>query len=350
MSSFSVFLTDNCNLNCTYCALGSKGSGRMNLATGMATIEYALLHGGKEPEICFFGTEVLLAWDLVQKLIHYAHRRFRELQAPKGQLERLILSLTTNGLLLNREKLSFLEGAGVELSVSIDGNEQTHDTHRLTVGGQPTYQRLASLFPRLLEYRPLVTIASTFTPQTVAGLYDGIRDIFKQGFRRMAFSLNRDDQTWEDRHFAIYAAQVEKVALWYADMLLAGESNLHMGYLDLVMEDTLNAAAGSCGYGDYQLAVGTDGSFYPCWRLYGWQDLRLGSVQLGLDQSQLLSLRQFDAKNFPECRDCRVARYCQRCPWLNLTEGGAVQHLAKRNCLEKKSNHPGCPQSAGPIA
>jgi uncharacterized protein len=337
MSSYSVFLTDNCNLSCSYCALGNKKVGRMSLETGIAAIDYALRNGGRQPEICFFGTEVLLEWSLAQKLIVYARRRFDELTGQNNGPEKLHLSLTTNGLLLDEGKMAFLEENGVDLSVSIDGNEQTHNTHRLLPNGKPTYQRLASLFPLLLKYRPLVTIASTFTPHTVANLYVGLRDLYSQGFRRMTFSLNRDDPGWHVEHFDIYASQVEQVALWYARLLMAGDSELRLGYLDLVMEGSLNATTGHCGFGEYQLAVGTDGSFYPCWRLYGWPDLRLGDVRRGPDQSQLSKLRLFDFKDLKECADCSVSPYCLRCPWLNLIEGGSVHNLAKRNCQEKKA-------------
>ncbi len=110
-------LTFNCNLRCRYCYVELS---RSNMAEeeGKKAIDWAIRNlqkkGMTSLKIKYAGGEPLLCFDLLKNLHEYARRTAKE----KGlAIKEIIL---TNGTLLKQETISFLQGEGIALMISLD--------------------------------------------------------------------------------------------------------------------------------------------------------------------------------------------------------------------------------------
>lgn len=154
--------TEQCNLRCTYCYFSGGYSGtRLHRPVSLArqTLAAALEHfvrghvglHGIQKSVYFFGGEPLLNWRLIEYGVSTLDRLCDELGVPRSDY---IVQIATNGLLLDSEKLHFLESHGVYCNVSYDG--PSHDATRITKGGNGTAaavrQKVEDAYSNFPEY------------------------------------------------------------------------------------------------------------------------------------------------------------------------------------------------------
>lgn len=136
--------TLDCNLRCWYCYEEHlKGTG-MQPET-MDAIKHLIDCKVSDTRlkhlaITFFGGEPLLKWkDVVKPLIKYGVGSARERGIGFNT------GFTTNGVLLTRDKFSFLEQLGLRgtsFQISFDGSRAIHDRSRVYDAAHPTFDRM----------------------------------------------------------------------------------------------------------------------------------------------------------------------------------------------------------------
>ena len=118
ITSVMLNVTHACNLRCRYCFVNQKPE-TMIYQTAKDTVHF-LLNNCKEnetPSINFFGGEPMLCWDsIIVPLTKYIRE---ELKTPFD------LSMTTNGTLLNEERIQFMKDNHIGMLFSIDGSQVT---------------------------------------------------------------------------------------------------------------------------------------------------------------------------------------------------------------------------------
>ncbi len=153
IESISLFVTQECNLRCIYCYGngGSYGSGGvMTQRTARKAVDWLIEQSGKVKElrINFFGGEPLLNFPLVQDVLEYALERGR---ACGKQFE---FDITTNGSLLDDEKIAFFKEHDIVPMVSIDGPKELQDRQRPFKNGKGSYDVIAPRIRNLLSVLP----------------------------------------------------------------------------------------------------------------------------------------------------------------------------------------------------
>ncbi len=125
-------LTQQCNLRCEYCCYGEhypelrKPSAQtMSLETAKSEVTNFMSLCSEECSIGLYGGEPLLEFDLLKNIVLFAEAQARQ----RGLSVRF--SMTTNGTLLTDEKLHFLVAHEFNIMVSLDGNKESHDRHRV---------------------------------------------------------------------------------------------------------------------------------------------------------------------------------------------------------------------------
>ena len=93
--NFTVHLTENCNMACSYC-LREKTPRDMSPETLYKTIDLAYSKGNKAG-FCFFGGEPLLKKDLIYEALDYCEKKTSETGMP------FACKMTTNGTLIDEE-------------------------------------------------------------------------------------------------------------------------------------------------------------------------------------------------------------------------------------------------------
>lgn len=137
--SVMLMATYECQLRCDYCRV-DRGPRRMDAATARRGADLLLSSRAGHLILNFFGGEPLLAWDLVRETALYARER-------RGGRP-LRVNLTTNGLLLDDEKIAFLKGVDGYVHLSLDGAADGNAS-RLRGAGAGAQARMEDALRRL---------------------------------------------------------------------------------------------------------------------------------------------------------------------------------------------------------
>jgi uncharacterized protein len=169
-------VTQQCNLRCKYCVYGGGYLYRRNHTTGAMSFEtakkaidyiYNIIKHRKKREIYFgfYGGEPLLNFKLIKKIVRYINEKFRHFNSS--------FYMTTNGTLLDEEKIDFFVENSFHLSISLDSGKSQNDSKRVFANGAGTFdtitEKLKMVKARSAEYlKNEVEILSTFSPDLSA--------------------------------------------------------------------------------------------------------------------------------------------------------------------------------------
>lgn len=139
-------ITERCNINCTYCYMFNKESKlyeskpkQMSHETMAAVAKFladsAIAVDASVVHVIFHGGEPTM-----MNLANFeAH--CKTLLDVVGAKAKLIFSLQTNAMLISESWIRLLEKYRIVVGVSLDGNRETNDLHRIDHTGRGTYDR-----------------------------------------------------------------------------------------------------------------------------------------------------------------------------------------------------------------
>lgn len=256
-----IFVTNRCNLRCEYCSSRDMLNFPVSLSLGFKEMSraadlFALYGKSPAPEprtIAFSGGEPFLEFDEVARTISHIRR----------QREKFLISLTTNGTLLNEERVRFLAENGVCLIVSLDGTRGATDRHRkFSSGGgsvsDAVIRNLKKLPPGYL--RP-VHVTVTVTSGTIGSVVRSARFLESLGFEYVEIGLDVYE-TWTREKLALLKktlADFRNYSLENADLgaLRRGGGNIFRSFFqdyaprgEILPVDTL--------------CLSPEGFFFPC--------------------------------------------------------------------------------------
>lgn len=177
VNSLMIMCTYGCQLACNYCQLKQPGSSMPELVLNKA-IDLLMTTASKDCQIRFWGGEPLLAWDLIKKGIIYGENRAR--QANKI----LKFMVTTNGLLLDREKLEFISKHPVEVMFSLDGCRRSNMIHRLQKSGKDIYDKVSDSLRGLAKSGIPYFVNMVVSPLTAGKLLTNLNFLKRLGVRK----------------------------------------------------------------------------------------------------------------------------------------------------------------------
>lgn len=319
----TLTLTHDCNLGCGYCYAGRKFKRAMTDEVMARALDLAFADGSARVQVGFFGGEPLLAWD---KLV--CATLMAEARAAAAGAE-LVLTVTTNGALVDDARADFLVAHGFFVGVSIDGVRAAHDATRPTRGGGSSFDAVVAGLDRLLARGARVETISVVDPANVAFLGDSVRFLVERGVRRLLLNPSYGAD-WSDEALDAWRRGYEAAGELYLARCLAGRPV----YINAIEDKLVAHAKGGydggdrCGFGHGAVAVAPSGNLYPCERMVGEDDdaaLRVGDVWRGLDAGRRLVL---DAQCGPvndECGGCGVRARCTSfCACANRAETGEL--------------------------
>jgi len=203
---FIVKLVSRCNLNCSYCYVYNLGdTGWMNQPRFMSPQvlrraarrigEYARKHNLDEVRVIFHGGEALMAGPV---------RLRQAAEIMREHVPNLQLSAQTNATLLTDAIMDVLEEFEFGIGVSLDGDEEAHNRHRVYAHGGGSYAQVVAGIEQLrrrglpfaflavvdLRNDPIVTFQALdqFEPDSMDFLWPlGTRDKLPDGHRDNTF-------------------------------------------------------------------------------------------------------------------------------------------------------------------
>ena len=335
----------DCNLRCGYCfaSTGDFGGARklMPLEVAKKAIDFLVENSGKRRnlEVDFFGGEPLLNFDVVKKTVEYAKNR------EKIYNKNFRFTITTNGVLLDDEKIEYINHHMNNVVLSLDGRREVNDRIRRRVDGSGSYDLILPKFLKLVEGRKDKDyyVRGTFTKYNLDFVKD-VLHINDCGFDQISVEPVVCDSSCE---YAITEEDLPKIFEQYE--LLANEIvekkkagqkiNFFHFMIDLNQGPCLIKRLKGCGCGNEYVAVSPDGWIYPCHQFVGVEKWKMGNVaENKLDQKMKKDFSKTTIFHKEECKNCWAKFFCSGgCNANNHQYAGNILKPHKISCeMEKK--------------
>lgn len=303
----SIFMTNACNMKCSYCYQGEEKSFNiMNSQTILETIDFLAKHAQSMKDsnvmIVIHGGEPLIAFKEIEQIVKYA----------KNKIKGVYFSITTNGLLLNDRIEEFLLNEFLHISISLDGTQKSHDTNRMLMNQKGSYEFVIKKFLNLLEKKQDIRARMTFNTLTVHRLFEDVRHIAELGFKTIVPVPDSFDHGWNNNHLRVLREQINYIIDWKAKY----DCELEIGLINDASKVKKNSV---CSGGTSSLSIDSDGTIYPCTYSVGNKEFVLGQVSTGIVLENVQFINELDKVKNEECVGCSRYDNCvsTRCKIIN---------------------------------
>lgn len=308
--SLMLFVTEDCNLRCTYCFV-KKAPRKMTSETARKAVDFftsqAISGSEREIHINFFGGEPFTELERIEEVVEYCRR-------PRGGLanKRITYSATTNATIATPRVERLLKDTKMHLLVSLDG---TSEANRLRpfVSGRSSYEVVARNLPKLVRWAGLVVVRMTFTPDTL-NLVENVRHALELGAPGVGLCPVQECD-WASCQPELETAY-DELADWFLSELRRGEIpplDVTWGLiwqLDRVRRFGAGRPARPCPVAHSLIGVDPDGNVMPCHRfLYRPQDWlgTVDSAELSEERWKYVHLKSSD---LVDCESCPAKMVC----------------------------------------
>lgn len=345
VKALCLHVSHDCNLRCGYCFAGtgdySKERCVMSEETGKRAIDFVIQNSGERRniEIDFFGGEPLMNFDVVKKLTRYARSQ------EKIHNKNFRLTITTNGVLLDEDKLEFINENMCNLVLSIDGRKKVNDNMRRTVSGGGSYDIIMPKLKAAANSRNQDNyyVRGTFTHYNL-DFCDDVIHLADEGFKQISVEpvvvSPEMDYAITEKDLPIIYNQYEKLAEEYLKRRNGDDwFNFFHFMVDLSQGPCVIKRMSGCGAGCEYVAVTPDGDIYPCHQFVGNEEFLLGNVYK--DNYNAEKTKAFAGANVytkPKCKECWARFYCSGGCHANAHQfGGDISNPYEIGCeMEKK--------------
>lgn len=336
LMQISLNVTHKCNLNCDYCYGGDGSYGgpavHMDKKTAERAVDFLMKESGDSRlcRITFFGGEPLLNFGLVKHVVKYAKKMASTLK------KEMYFNMTTNGVLLDDEKIDFIIKEKIELTFSFDGPKKIQDKGRQFKSNKEkstydfVYPKILRFIERAEKHKSFYAFRATIT-RTGLVFIDELVDFFRNFKTKQVYydtaeyrnGISPEDLAITDDDLKIYRQKVKKMAAEYKNKTLKPDSDLFSGPLKLLKEKVKKESY-CVSPGALYVGVSAEGDIFPCHRFVGCKDTRLGDVWKGFDrETWLKKYANVHVFNSKVCVDCWIRYFCGGlCPATNYFLGG----------------------------
>lgn len=314
-----IIPTLNCPSNCKYCWGSEKNSQMISTEIIDQIIEWLKDFRDDEVHFTFHGGEPLLAgYDFYK----YSLEKLSQLPNVEG------FSLQSNIWLLTPEMVDLFKKYNIAISTSIDGPEDINDYQR----GEGYFKKTMDNYKLAKDNGLNVNFVLTVTDYS-KDFSDDLYDFFKDNQMNLKIhaalpSLRGDNaDPW-----ALDQEEHGKLLIDWLDKYLYDLDKFSIMDLDHIAKSALRRRGTLCTFADCigtTLAVGADGSIYPCYRFVGMDEYILGNVannpsfddlKTSYAWTKLQEFREYVGEN---CKKCRHLKYCEGgCPYNAIVSAG----------------------------
>jgi len=318
LNSADIFITEECNLKCLYC-FHKQSPMTLTSADGKLILDKLHEINPEGFSLTFFGGEPLLYPQLVLELAEYA----KILWADKVKFY-----ISTNGTYFDEEMFKRYKELGFRMQVSIDGDRDTTLQYRLGSNFDVIIQNTIGI----LKLFPDTNIRMTYTPKSVARLYENIKFIISLGVRNIMHHAVMEAD-WDDASVNTYANQL-KLVYNYRRFLLKRGRLINIAFVDKCLK-TLNGEIepdlAFCGAGRDYIAVLPNGEIYPCHRAASNRIFKLGNLLTGepIIRGMFLQIDKDQTKCYG---NCPAAKTCHSCIITHYLVNGSLYEPIKKYC------------------
>lgn len=311
-------MTHDCNLRCEYC-FASQGSyngerALLKFETGKKALDFLVKNSGsrRNLEVDFFGGEPLMNFETIKMLVEYGRTIEKEYN------KNFRFTITTNGVLLDDEKIDYINENMDNVVLSIDGRKNTNDRMRKTVNGKGSYDIIVNNFKNFVNKRmdKDYFARGTYTAYNL-DFSEDVRHIRDLGFDKISVepvvAKPEEKYALREEHIDILKNEYEKLVRLYIDSF--GDENKRFQFfhfnIDLDGGPCIYKRSVGCGAGTEYIAVTPTGDFYPCHQFVGQEEFIIGNVDEGITNDTVVDkFRNVSVNEKAVCKNCWAKYYC----------------------------------------
>lgn len=311
-------MTHDCNLRCEYC-FASQGTyngekGFLSFETGKKAFDFLVKNSGKRRnlEVDFFGGEPLMNFETIKKLVDYG----RSLE--KANNKHFRFTTTTNGVLLDDEKVNYLNENMDNVVLSIDGRKDTNDRMRKTPNSKGSYDIIVNNFKNFINVRGSKDYFArgTYTSYNL-DFSEDVKHMRELGFDKISVEpvvANPEEKyALKDEHIDDLKKEYEKLAEFYIESYFNKDKKFQFFHFNIELDGgpCIYKRSIGCGAGTEYVAVTPNGDLYPCHQFVGQEEFIVGNVDEGITNEEIVSkFKNVSVNEKPVCKDCWAKYYC----------------------------------------
>lgn len=362
LTSAMLNVTDDCNLQCRYCFV-EQHPHYMTLDTAKAAVDWLYKNYLKKKELniptinnkislYFFGGEPMLCYEtIIKPIVQYCEEQYKDL---------FQFGMTTNGTLLSKEKIDWLQHYNFSLLLSIDGNKETQDFNRPCRNcTMSSFDLIEKNIPYLLEKFPNLTFRSTGYAPTIHHMFENYLYAESLGFKRwLTICDNRNK--WTQQQINNFKEELSKIYFYRLEQIGKGIEPMICSRIDNWFNYTImllnnhnfeNLSIQRCGLATTNGAIGYDGSIYGCQEQVSKDNKNLfyiGNIfKKGINKDlhfKLLKTYYDNQKNTilkkEECEKCSLKNFCINntlyCPSTTFDLFNNFNQITEISCFVKQ--------------
>ena len=246
--------------------------------------------------------------------------------------------MTTNATLLSDEVIRFLNENRIRVTISLDGDRDTHDRMRVFRNGKGTYDYILPKIKKFLASRKgRVPVRATMTRYNldVVGIAE---HLFEVGFDNVMMSpvtaLPCEGHALTEDDVEVLKGKYTELAYYFLDMIRSKDKRSIMAFTSLLPKvHRASRRVYGCGGGRNYMMVDPVGDLYVCHRCGGEEKLKLGDIYEGIDPERQRKILENHVDLREDCSKC-WARY--------LCGGGCIANNVVYYGTISKSNQMMC--------
>ena len=224
----------------------------------------------------------------------------------------------SNLWLLTDELCELFREHGVSLGTSLDGPETINDAQR----GSGYFAKTMAGIERARAHGIDVGVICTFTTQSVPHVEETFNFFVREGLNFSVHAALPSLRYPAADRWSITAEAHGELLVDLLDRYLDNLTRVRISTLDSMARSASAGRGGICTFGEClggYLAVGPDGSIYPCQRFAGMPEFEVGNVA---GRPSLAELRDSSVWREFRAREEHVAEACGDCAYFGFCKGG----------------------------
>lgn len=323
-------VTRSCNSNCIYCfSHNNNGNKRMDFSELVRNIDDIIKYSGTDGIlISFFGGEPLLNYQFIKETVDNL----------KSHLSSKLIKfdITTNGILLNDERMSFISENFSQVTISVDGDDIAMQKNRVCSLSET--KKLFDNIKKFVKIFPFLSLRATITKNNmdIANIYKFFRELGVKAIRFQPATCSPGaDYAITDWQY--FCEQIERVTdLYYQDWLM--DKSITLSPFSYMLKQMISRKEKFINCSLHKLCFDEQFNLYPCYRFFGEDNSDLmfeGDIEK-CDLFFKLVLAFVDNK--PLCKECWAKYLCGGgCYVDNYYATGSFSGTDVQHCIFTKA-------------
>ncbi|WP_314067195.1 radical SAM/SPASM domain-containing protein [uncultured Vagococcus sp.] len=351
LKKLTITVTNACNLNCSYCYAGggsyNKAVKTMTKKLAKEVVNWMLMTFKLGIEnVQFFGGEPLLALNIIGFICEEIERRCSE---NNNLIKPQYYSIVTNGTLLTNKAQEILNKYKINLTISLDGPQDSHDAFRVyKKSNKGSYNDILTLLKKNelnreynIAFQVTVTddLVPIMTPINICEFFSLL-----ESFNPSLIHINHVTQIRSENEEKVSIAEWERFNRDLYDYIYKlGIKKMYkdvIGTLSKISKPISAVCDNYCSAGINEFCVDEVGGIYPCFMFQEFPEYQISHILEYESQEMDKSIKNFQTikkSDNSKCLSCWLRNQCSSCIAEGLLVNKEVGNNSNLMCENKKN-------------